>query len=101
MKITITTPMKTLAGAPILDPDKQSVTLQTVSIEALMAFPIDDADKTMSGKQKAALHSLAERFYQASEAVEMTAEEVTLLKERIGKAYGPLIVGQAWRMLEG
>jgi len=30
----------------------------------------------------------------------MTAEELATIKERIGKAYGPIVVGPAWKMLD-
>jgi hypothetical protein len=30
-----------------------------------------------------------------------TAEQISLIKELVGKMYGPLIVGRAWTLLEG
>jgi len=44
---------------------------------------------------------LATRIYANPEELDLTIEEIAKIKQLIGKGYGPLIVGQAWDMLEG
>jgi len=82
-----------LDGEVIKDKDKE-VTLGSVCANALLV-----PQKEEEGAIKANKYDLALKVYKASE-VEVSAEDVVLLKKAINKAYAPLIVGQAFRMLE-
>ncbi|UWZ84658.1 hypothetical protein [Occallatibacter riparius] len=77
--------------------DPTQVTLSYVCINALET-PVD-ADREMAGEQKFAMDQLARKIY-AQKDVVLSAEEITLLKKRVGMLYGPLVVGAAWRMLD-
>jgi len=59
-----------------------------------------DDEKTLAGKDKAYRYHLSERIYGAKEPITLKAEKVTLIKELVGKAYLPLVVGQAWKLLD-
>ena len=37
----------------------------------------------------------------SEDEIDLKAEEITLIKKVVAKMYGPLIMGQAWNMLEG
>lgn len=74
------------------------LTLAAVATSALLANHQDERD--LSGTDKVTRYKLAQRINDADREIEMSAEEVTLLKTLIGKAYAPLVVGQAFDLLE-
>ena len=94
MKINFNQPIKNIQGEEIKD-----LTLKTVSVEALLATFSDE--QSLSGEEKAKRYVLATRIYANPEELDLTVEEIAKIKQLIGKGYGPLIVGQAWDMLEG
>ena len=80
--------------------DGPVATLGAVSVNALVATYQDE--QRLSGEDKVKRWELAMRIKKLpSGAADLTAEEVALIKSLIAKAYGPIIVGQAWAMLEG
>jgi hypothetical protein len=92
-------------GKPLLDPidpvnpgkKPDQMTLGEVSINALETGLTEDRD--MTGEKKIELDNLARKIYKNKDCV-LTAEETTLLKQRIGRLYGPLVVGVAWRLID-
>ena len=94
MKINFNQPIKNIQKEEIKD-----LTLKSVSVEALLATFSDE--QSLSGEEKAKRYLLATRIYANSEELDLTVEEIAKIKQLIGKGYGPLIVGQAWDMLEG
>lgn len=103
MKVDFGQPLKTLDGVVIVDADKSDetsqveVTLKTVAINALTAAYADEKD--LSGEDKLKRWELARKIHGGNN--EVSAEDVSLLKKLIGKAYGVAIVGPAYGMLEG
>lgn len=93
----IPTGEKNLMGQDIMK-DGPVVTLKTVAINALVAIFQDEAN--ISGEEKVKRWELAIRIKKGPDSMEMTAEEVSLVKKLIAKMYGPLISGQAWAYLE-
>lgn len=71
-------------------------TLGRVAANALLM--ITDADKDMAGEIKVKRYDLAMRVIRGEASLK--AEEIATIKAVIGKHYSPLIVGQAWRMLD-
>lgn len=104
MKINFSTVLKDMSGAkPLIaatdpnEPDKkETMTLAKVACDAIMA---EMPDEKRSGKQKAEAYELALRIM-AGRTIEISIEEAALIKDRIGKAYGALVVGQCWPLLE-
>ena len=94
MKINFNQPIKNIQGEEIKD-----LTLKTVSVESLLAT-FDD-ERSLLGAEKAKRYVLATRIYANPEELDLTIEEIAKIKQLIGKGYGPLVVGQAWEMLEG
>lgn len=78
--------------------DGSPTTLRKVAVEACGA--LSPADQNMSGEDKAKLWFLAVRV-QATEAIDLTVDEASLLKKRIGIVFGPFVVGPAFQLLEG
>lgn len=103
--IDFTQVMKGLDGTPFTQtnsavdktPKQEQLTLGDVSVNALETLVPEDAKLT--GEDKFKMDLLARKVYKAK-SVTLTADEVKLLKERIGKLYGATIVGAAWRMLD-
>jgi hypothetical protein len=71
-------------------------TLGRVAANALLAMT--EADKGMTGETKVRRYDLAMRVIRGS--VALKAEEVSEIKQAIGKHYAPLIVGQSWKLLD-
>ena len=89
-----------LDGKPLMTGDTKAptgLTLGDVCVQALET-PLEE-DKQMDGSKKFALDQLARKIYH-NKAATLSLEDLTLLKQRVGKAYGPLVVGAAWRLLD-
>jgi hypothetical protein len=98
--------MQVLMGQILTDLDGKEIpslsgepaTLRGVSTEALIAtFKSEEP----SGEEKLKRWELALKVKKSEDPVDLTSDEIVLIKKLIGKAYGPMISGQAWQMLEG
>ena len=91
-------------GKPVLDEAgapqtrREPITLRPICINALKA-PLE-VDKGMSGVKKTEIWILCGKLYKEDRPV-MTADELTLIQQRISAAYGPMIVGPAFLLLNG
>ena len=97
MTLDVTQVLCGLDGEAMKDGEKP-ITLRPICINALMATM--EADKGMSGEDKVKIWVLAGKIQKEDRPV-LVAEDVTLLKKRIGAAYGPAIVGPAFLLLNG
>ena len=104
MAIDFTQPITNLDGSEIKDADGKPVvsTLGRVAEQALLAVYADERDQ--SGKETITPEEKFKRWKLASKVqgkdVNLSIEELALLKKLIGKAFPPLIVGQAWKLLD-
>ena len=73
-----------------------TATLGRVSANALLAMA--DSDRDMTGDVKVKRYDLAMKVVRGETVLK--AEDIAIIKSAIGKHYAPLIVGQAWRMLD-
>lgn len=86
-------PMLDLEGQPYSD----AATLKSVVFGAIRAqVPGDDQ---LSIENKMRLYVLAGKVAKGG-VVEVSAEDLALMKDRVGKAYPPLVMGEAFRLLE-
>jgi hypothetical protein len=92
MKIDFSAPITDLVGAPLGD-----LTLNKMAVDALMA-PFED-ERHLSGEQKVGRFKLAQRIHTGGE-VDLTAEEVSLVKAQIAKLYAILPCARAWELLD-
>lgn len=99
MKINFNQEIKTIEGESIAYGKLTITTLKDVTLQALLAVLQDE--QNLGGEEKAKRWLLAMRIYSNQEDIDLMAEDVVIIKRLIGKAYGPLFVGQAWEMLEG
>ncbi len=109
MKIDFSAPILNLdghmvdaAGAPV-DEAASAMRLSDVAINALLGTLSDASGRAeqLGGIDKVKHATLAQEIHAATGAIEIEAEQVALLKERIGRAYIPIVVLQAWKLLEG
>jgi hypothetical protein len=85
-------------GKALFNPEtKVTLTLGEVAITALETMNQEDRD--MPGAKKFQMDELARKIH-GNKAAVLPVEDITLIKERIGKAYGPMVVGPAWRLLD-
>jgi hypothetical protein len=98
MKLDFTYPMMTLAKdkALTVTGSTEEFLLRDVVVEALLR-----PDDKLSGKEKAERYILAVKIHTSPKEIDLTVEELAKIKELVGKVFAPLIVGQAWQMLEG
>jgi len=99
MLVKVNVPLKTLDGQVMKDNDGQGnaidATVKMAIVNAILA-PVQKE----SGVDKVKKFDLAQRIYKSDE-VDLTAEEISLIKERVGESFPPIVVGQIWNLLEG
>ncbi len=96
MKRDFSTVLRAL-GRDVMGQNNDPMTLAEASISALMADYGDE--KGISGEVKFKRYQLAARV-QPGGLVDVSAEEVATLKQLIGKAFTPVVVGPAYEALE-
>lgn len=57
-------------------------------------------DEKLSGEDKVRRYLLAQKIYNSDSTVEVSSEDISLLKQLVAKLYTPLIVGQVYQLLE-
>lgn len=97
MKVNVTTVLKAIDGTPLLDENKKEVILKNVLVNALMNVGADEG----SGEDKLKRYLMSQNIFNATDSVELSAEDISKLKELVGKGYGPIIVGPVFQLLEG
>lgn len=102
MNVNFTQTITDLDGQPIPESETAALTLRSVAVNALLTtFPMPNGQPEMqSGDMKVRLAALAQDIHRNPAEVALTIEDAALLKERIGRAYAPLVVMRAWHMLE-
>lgn len=97
MKIKLNQQLKGVDDKPMTYQDTGGeITLKTVIQDALL-FPKENED----GKSKYVRYDLFKRIMEVEESIELESEEIASIKKLIGEIKPPLIMGQAWDMLEG
>ena len=97
MKIDFTKKFTNFNGEVLKDAASgREMSLGDICVEALLAV---DMKETLDGAEKVKRYNLASEIYKNKEG--LSAEEIVLLKGLIGKYYAPLVVGQAFPILDG
>lgn len=100
MKMNFDTVMTDLKGQPVMEPPKAGgpatmLKLSDVTLNALMA--LDESDNVDVKVKK---FKIAMKVSQGGE-IELSPEDIVLIKSCIGKFYSPLAVGRAHELLDG
>ncbi|HEC63811.1 MAG TPA: hypothetical protein ENI23_00790 [bacterium] len=78
-------------------------TLRTCCVNVLTMNPTSERGKPaveLTGKEKVGRYDFAKKIYDSKGLLDLEAEEITLLKDLIGKVYPPITVGQAYKILD-
>lgn len=95
MKIDFTTQFQSLDGNPLVNQDSNPILLSLICVNSLLA----PSDKPQSGEQKLKIWQLSKRISQATEPLEITPEELVLIRDEVARSQPPLLSGQAWELL--
>jgi hypothetical protein len=99
MQIDLSKNILDLDGNIINAQDGKPAIIQGVVVDALLATFQDESN--LSGEEKLKRFELALKIKKAGETVCLVSDEVAYIKKLVGRAYGALIVGQTWKVLEG
>jgi len=98
MKIDFSQVIMTLEGVPMKGAQGVEFTLRSACVVALDA--ITEEAKQVDAKEKYRRGALAARIYRTKEPINLSAEEIVLLKELVGKLFGPRVVHEVWNVLD-
>ena len=97
MKVNLNAEISDLSGVPVKGPSGELVTLRSVSIEALLT-PLR-GDENSTGSEKAKCFMLASKISNP-DCDNISAEDVVLIKDRIGRGFPALVVGRSYELLD-
>ena len=102
MKVNVNQKLLGVDGVEVLKGDKgMSLLLKDICINALLSPNQQDDEKKKWDKYEV-FKKLRDTVREGEEInVELKSEEITMLKQAVGKSATPLIMGQCWEMLEG
>jgi hypothetical protein len=98
MKVEIDGGPKTLDGEPFLDEKQKPLNFKTIICNALLANYQDEA--SLPGKEKLDRWHLAQRVHGSGVSIEVTAEEISSIKNLVAKGYSTPVSAQVWEILE-
>jgi hypothetical protein len=98
MLIDFSQSLKAVDGT-ILKHKEADLTLKTIACEALMASYKEETQ--LSGEEKHKRFKLSQRIFRATEPVNVTIEEIAVIKRLVGILYGPAVCGPVFDLLEG
>lgn len=99
MKYDLNVEIKSLDGKPVQAAEGGVLTVKEAVLRALLA-PIAGEDNEQPRK-KFERWLLAKRVYSASGEVELAAEEVAEIKDRVAKIWAASVLGPVFETLEG
>lgn len=89
-------------GKPVpIDPKQESLGVVTLKFAAIHALTgLYDDEKGLQPEKKFERGMLAQKISESDKPIQLTAEQVAMIKQLIGKAYGPWVIAKAWPMLD-
>jgi len=98
MLIKVNVPLKTLDGQVMKDADAQGNAIDATLKMAIVNAILSPVQKE-TGIEKVKKYELAKKVY-ASDEVDLNEDDIKLIKERVGEAFAPIIVGQVYELLK-
>ena len=98
MKIDFAQPIKALNGKPMKNQDGTDFLLRDAATVALDAN--FEEDKRLEYKEKYRRGDLAKRIYRCKEPINLDVDDLKLVKDMVGRAFGPQVVKEAWDMID-
>ena len=99
MKINLTTNLLDENKNPIKKDKETDIIVKDVLINSLISMV--NGDEKLDGANKYEYYKLFKKIDEQEKELEIEAEEIVKIKERVGKVYNVLIVGQVYDILEG
>lgn len=101
MRIDFDTTLTAFDGSPLPDDAEGTLTLKTVAVTALLSTLADGRGHPESLPPASKVeHALLAQTIHGGGVIDLTAEQVALLKDRVGRAYAPIVVMRAWALLD-
>jgi hypothetical protein len=102
MKIDVTQTLKTISGESLKDVDEKGSAIDaTLKLAIVNSLLSPNSQEQESGVDKIKRYELAKMVYKADGEVDLTAEDITLIKVAVNKTFpAPIIVGQIYELLE-
>jgi hypothetical protein len=97
MKIQVNQPLKTIHGNNLEEVKGKSFTVKDAIVSGLLS---QDNSENINGQKKFELYKLASKIQDAEGEVEITIEQAATIKERVGKSFTALVVGQVYEIIE-
>ena len=101
MKINLNFAFVNLKGEPIPkgkdEEDATQLNLKAVCVSSLLG---SYQDERIDGAEKLSRYRLAVKISNAIDEVELTVEEIALIKKLIAKMFSVLVTGQVWEYIE-
>ena len=101
MKINLNFAFVNLKGEPIPrgegKENSTQLNLKTVCVSSLLG---SYQDERIEGLEKLSRYKLAVKIFNAIDEVELTVEEIALIKKLIAKMFSVLVTGQVWEYIE-
>jgi hypothetical protein len=97
MLVKVNIPILTMDGEQMKDDDGQGNTVDA-TVKLAIVNAVLSPVQNEKGVEKVKKYELAKKVY-ASDEVDLTAEEISLIKERVGDVFAPIVVGQIFEML--
>jgi len=98
MKIDLNVQLLDIEGQPLKGEGDKIPTVGTAITQSLLS-PLK-GDEALDGAKKAEMFNIWFDKVKDKKEADFKAEEVVLIKERIGKAYHQLVVGQMFKILD-
>lgn len=97
MKININQKLKNLEGTQLKNETGKDLDLREVMLQSLLSML--EGDDRMAGGDKVKIWVISQKIHNSKDELEIDVEDLALIKERIGKMFMPIVVGQAWEMI--
>lgn len=98
MKLLIETVIKDYEGADLIEPEKEKpLTYREVIINSLNA---QIGNEQIPAELKNRIYQVTKKIYAGKEP-DFTPAQLQLIKERVGKAYSPLVYGRLLDFIDG
>lgn len=101
MKINFNQNIFNVKGEPLKDTsvdDKENITLKKIAVDALLRD--NETTGKESGEKKLERWQLARKIQKSSEPIDITAEEISNIKNKIATHFSTSAVGPAFELLE-
>ena len=99
MKIDVTNPLLDLDDRPIVLDSTESATPGPLTARRAIINALMLADPKLDGTEKLGRYLLAALINKKDE-VDLTNEQVTLIKAEVARCYGPLVVGRIYELVD-